>query len=209
MTRTITRKPAAKLDLFKDNKSEYASPKKPAIVQVGSGQYLLIIGRGAPGGDAFTEKLGALYAIAYTAKMASKSAGRDYKVCPLEGLWWGSANESDFMNEPRRQWNWKLLIRTPEFITQREVAGAIETARKKGKSTAVSEVQLDKMAEGRCVQMLHVGPYDAEDATIAVMMSFVAENDLAVHGLHHEIYLSDPRRVAPEKLRTILRFPVR
>lgn len=199
----------AKLDLFKDNKSEYVSPKKPVLLDVGSGQYLSIIGRGAPGGDTFTEKLGALYAIAYTAKMASKAAGRDYKVCPLQALWWGAGSESDFTNEPCEQWNWKLLIRTPEFITRREVAGAIEAARNRGKSTAVSEVRLEKMAEGRCVQMLHAGPYDSENATIAEMMSFVADKDLAVHGLHHEIYLSDPRRVAPEKLRTILRFPVR
>ena len=208
MTKTTTKKPAAKLDLFKENKSEYASPKKPAWVEVASGQYPGGSGRGGPAGDGLTGRVGALDANAYTARMAGKPAGRDYQVCPLEGLWWGSANASDFTNEPREQWNWKLLIRTPEFITQREVAIAIEAARKKGKSTVVSEVQVEKMGEGRCVQMLHVGPYDSEDATIAAMMSFVAENDLAVHGLHHAIYRSDPRRVAPHTPAPIPRLPV-
>ena len=209
MTKTTTKKPAAKLDLFKDNKSEYASPKKPAWVEVASGQYLSIIGRGAPGGDAFTEKLGALYAIAYTAKMASKAAGCDYKVCPLEGLWWGSDDKADFADQPRETWNWKLLIRTPDSISKADVERAAAAARKKGKPAEVAEVRLERMAEGCCVQMLHVGSYECENATIGEMLSFVAEQNLSVHGLHHEIYLSDPRRVAPEKLKTILRFPVR
>ena len=205
MTKTAT----SKLDLVKANKSEYVSPKKPALVEVGSAQYLTITGRGEPGGEVFTEKLGALYAIAYTAKMASKAAGCDYKVCPLEGLWWGSDDKADFADQPRETWNWKLLIRTPDSIGKTDVAHAAAAAREKGKPAEVAEVRLEQMAEGCCVQMLHVGSYECENATIGEMLSFVAEQNLSVHGLHHEIYLSDPRRVAPEKLKTILRFPVR
>jgi hypothetical protein len=127
----------------------------------------------------------------------------------LEGLWWGSGDHPDFSKEPRSQWNWKLMIRTPDFVTEREITAATSLARKKGKVSESQELRLEEMAEGPCAQMLHVGSYDCEEATIAKMLRFAAEKDLAVHGLHHEIYLSDPRRVAPEKLRTILRYPVR
>ena len=198
-----------KLDLYKKHKAEYITPKTPKLVEVEPAAYLAIAGRGEPGTDAFAAKVGCLYAMAFTIKMASNAAGRDYVVCKLEGLWWGTGEENDLSLLPQDQWNWKLLIRAPEFITSRDLEDAVETLKKKGKASDVAEVQLETIREGRCVQMLHVGPYSQESETIAAMTAFARENGLSLHGLHHEIYLSDPRRVPEERLRTILRHPVR
>ncbi len=197
-----------KLDLYKKHKDQYVAPKKPALVNVKKASYLSIMGRGAPGEETFVTKLGALYGAAFTIKMARKLAGRDYKVCPLEGLWWGRRKRRDFWTEPRDRWNWKLIIRTPDFITKKHLGEAVQKLMEKGKGPEVGEVALETMSEGRCVQMMHVGPYDREPETVEQMAALVKEQGLSFHGLHHEIYLSDPRRVPPERLRTILRLPV-
>ena len=157
----------------------------------------------------FQARLGALYNVAFTIKMAKKFAGQDYAVSKLEGLWWGDKNEGHFVDQPRQNWNWKLLIRTPDFIKNSDVSEAARSLRAKGRSTDVVEVRLESLREGRCVQVLHVGPYDEEAGTIELMQRFATEAGLPLHGLHHEIYLSDPRRVDPARLKTILRQPVR
>lgn len=196
-------------DLYKLHKDEYVAPKTPVLVETKPGTYLTITGQGEPGGEVFTTKLGALYGVAYTLKMAQKSAGNDYKVAKLEGLWWGSGGKLDFSGEPPSQWNWKLLIRTPAFITQRDLREATATLLKKKKGSEVRQVTLESIDEGLCVQMLHVGSYADEGRTIAAMRDLAHEKGLSFHGVHHEIYLSDPRRVPEERLRTILRIPVR
>lgn len=196
------------LDLYKLHKDEYVTPDSPVLVEVGKGQYLSIIGQGAPGGPTFGRKVGVLYGAAFALKMRSRSAGRDYAVAPMEGLWWGSKKGHDFMDEPRETWNWKLLIRVPEFITDKDVSAATGTGAGQG-AGAMQEIKLETLTEGRCVQVLHVGPYDQEDATIAAMMDFAKEKGLTLNGPHHEIYLSDPNRTEPAKLRTILRQPVK
>ena len=197
-----------KLDLMKAHKEEYAARKKPALVTVGKGKYLAIRGQGAPGGEAFQTKISALYAVAFTIKMTSKFAGRDYKVPTLEALWQGADDRADFADTPRETWRWTLLIRVPDFIGKRELKAAVKQLLAKGKGPEVEEVELQGLAEGRCVQMLHVGPYDAEEETLAAMAAYAEEQGLRFRGLHHEIYLSDPRRVPPERLRTLLRMPV-
>ncbi len=179
------------------------------LFPIGPVRYLSIAGRGDPAGTHFATKMGALYAMAFALKMASKKAGRDYKVCKLEGLWWGSPGVTDMMTEPPAQWNWKLLIRTPDFITDTQRKMTISDLLAKEKPGEVGEVHLETLNEGPSVQMLHVGRYTEERPTIDQMREFAAGQGLSFHGLHHEIYLSDPRRVAPEKLRTILRHPVR
>ena len=196
-----------KLDLYKQHKDEYVTPKRPTLVKIGPAKYLTIEGRGEPGGAAFQTRLGALYAAAFTIKMTSKFAGCDYAVCKLEGLWWADDGGCDFASTLKDQWRWKLMIRTPDFIRQRQLDEAIAVLKAKGKDPAVADVKLETLKEGRCVQMLHVGSYDAEAATIAAISAFAQQQGLAFRGRHHEIYLSDPRRVAPEKLRTILRHP--
>ena len=198
-----------KLDLYKLRAAEYVAPKKPMLVKVGRAQYLTITGKGEPGGATFQAHVGALYGVAYTLKFAQKFAGRDYKVCNLEGLWWGSKPVGDFSKEAMSAWNWKLLIRVPDFINKKDVAAAVKQLREKGKGLEAEEVKLESITEGLCVQMLHVGPYEKESETIGEMREFAAAQGLAFHGLHHEIYLSDPRRVPATRLRTILRMPVR
>jgi len=198
-----------KLDLYTLHKAEYAATRKPAFVEIKPAQYLVIGGQGAPGGDAFTACIGALYGMAFTIKMTRKFAGeQDYTVCKLEGQWWcdGLAN---FSQAPRDQWRWDLLIRTPDFIAPDDLATAAAVLTKRGKGAGVDQVRLETLAEGTCVQMLHVGPYDQEGTTVALMKEFALSRGCEFHGRHHEIYLSDPRRVAPERLKTILRCPVR
>lgn len=199
-----------KIDLCKQHKNEYATPKSPVLVTVGEATYLAVNGRGEPGGPEFTDKVGALYGVAYTVKMTRKFAGlQDYVVSKMEGQWWVDGTCQDFARVPRDQWNWRIMIRTPEIVTTAELKQAVSTLAAKGKAPSAGLVKLESFMEGPCVQMLHVGPYNREAETIAQMRTFAEQNDLEFHGRHHEIYLSDPRRVAPEKLKTILRIPVR
>ena len=198
---------AEKLDLYKLHGAEYVAPKKPVLVGIKPASYLAICGQGEPGGDLFTSRIGALYSMAYTIKMTSKAAGRDYVVCKLEGLWWSDEPSCDFAKVPKDTWQWKLLIRTPDFIGEQALRQAVEVLIKKGKGSNADVVVLETIDEGLCVQVLHVGPYDKEGATIRAMNSFVEQQGLVLHGLHHEFYVSDPRRAPPERLRTILRHP--
>ena len=195
----------AKLDLYKLHKAEYATPKEPVLVRAKPARYLAISGQGAPGGTRFTACIGALYGAAFTIKMTRKFAGKqDYAVCKLEGQWFFDGDPAPI---PKDQWKWKLMIRTPDFISPEDLRAAVDTLLKRGKSREVEEVTLETIDEGLCVQMLHVGPYDKEAETVALMQSFAQANGLKLSGPHHEIYLSDPRRVPPERLKTILRVP--
>jgi hypothetical protein len=196
-----------KLDLYKEFKSEYVTPKQPEFVVVGPAKYLAVIGQGAPGGERFRKHISALYSVAFALKMAEKFAGHDYKVCHLEGQWWAE-NGSDFRTHQSKEWQWRLLIRVPEFITQNEVNAAIKSVLEKGKPALAAEVKLEELSEGRCVQILHVGPYPEEKTSIEKMNALAQRNGVHLRGPHHEIYLSDPNRVPPQRLRTILRCPV-
>jgi|SRR5215467_2828239 len=199
---------ASKIDLYKQHKAEYAATRKPALVKIGKAQYLAIEGQGAPGSEIFTASIGGLYGIAFTVKMARKFSGRqDYAVSKLEGQWWADGDH-DFMAAAKSAWRWKLLIRTPEFVTKKEVTEALAVLVKRGRGGHADRVRLESLSEGACVQVLHVGSYDSEQATIEAMKTFAESQGLESAGLHHEIYLSDPRRVAPERLKTILRMPV-
>jgi hypothetical protein len=196
---------SAKLDLYKLHKSEYVTPKAPALVCTKPAQYLAISGQGAPGGERFTACIGALYGAAFTIKMKRKFAGKqDYAVCKLEGQWFFDGDPATL---PKNQWKWKLMIRTPDFISQADLKTAVVTLLERGKSPEVKEVTLETIDEGNCIQMLHVGPYEKENETVALMRSFAETKGLKLSGPHHEIYLSDPRRVPPERLKTILRVP--
>ena len=206
MSRTKT----DKIDLYKLHKGQYVAPKQPHLVEMEAARYLSIDGRGEPGGEEFTAKIGALYAMAYTIKMTRKFAGeQDYVICKLECQWWVDDDRQDFASSPKEQWSWKLLIRTPDFVQDSELAEAAEKLLEKGKEPEVREVRLESLTEGLCVQILHVGPYDQEHETISKMEAFAEEQGLEFCDRHHEIYLSDPRRVPPERLKTILRHPVR
>ena len=199
-----------KLDLAKLHKADYAATASPRILELAPALYLAVTGQGAPGGEEFGNKVGALYAVAFTTKMARKAEGRDYAVGRLEGLWWcDDAPGWEFAHAPRDQWQWKLLIRTPDFVTEADVAAAARALLARGKSEPVGEVRLEPLEEGTCVQVLHTGPYAEETETIRRMHAFAEAKGYAFDGVHHEIYLNDPKRTAPEKLRTILRHPIR
>lgn len=200
---------AKKVDLYKLFAADYAAPRTPALVTPHAAQYLAITGQGEPGGDVFTTRLGLLYNVAFTIKMAKKFAGKDYAVAKLEGLWWGKKPGVAFFLEPRGKWRWQLLIRTPDFIGAKDRTAALEQLRSRGKDPAVRDVALIRLDEGKCVQLLHVGPYDAENVSIERMHLFATGKGLRPYGKHHEIYLSDPRRVPAARLKTILRMPVR
>ena len=198
----------SKLDLYKEHKSEYVAAKAPAIINVGPAKYLTFTGSGAPASEPFQKAIGALYGAAFTIKMTKKFAGQDYKVCHLEGQWWGKEEFADFSTLAPESLNWRLMIRVPDFITASDLKAAVHQLREKGKGDEAANVKLETIKEGRCVQMLHVGPYAEETATVARMVEFAKQSGLACRGRHHEIYLSDPRRVPAARLRTILRHPV-
>jgi hypothetical protein len=198
-----------KIDLGARHKKEYAAPKKPVLLTIAPATYLAISGRGAPGDAEFSTKIGALYAMAYTVKMTRKFSGQqDYTIGRLEAQYWMEGRQADFGSTPRERWHWQLLIRTPECVEAAELKRAAAALRKKGKPVEVDEVALVTVQEGECVQMLHLGPYERIGDSVGVMQRCASERDRRFQGRHHEIYLSDPRRVAPEKLKTILREPV-
>lgn len=197
----------AKLDLYKKYRAEYVSPKQPVFVVVSPAKYLAIFGHGAPGGEHFRAHVSALYIVAYTLKMAEKLAGHDYKVCHLEGQWWAE-DGADFRTHIPKEWEWRLLIRVPEFVTQKDLDAAIASSVAKGKAALARQVRFEQLSEGRCVQVLHIGPYGEEKVAVQKMHEMAAAQGLHLRGPHHEIYLSDPNRVPKDRLRTILRYPV-
>jgi hypothetical protein len=200
--------PQSKIDLYKQHKAEYAASRKPALITASKARYLTIQGQGAPGAEEFSASIGALYGVAFTVKMTRKFSGRqDYAVSKLEAQLWCDGWQN-FAEAPPSDWRWKLMIRTPDFVTTKDVTDAVAALTKRGKGKEADRVRLESLAEGQCAQMLHVGPYEREAETVDAMKTFAASKGLAFHGRHHEIYLSDPRRVAPEKLKTILRVPV-
>jgi hypothetical protein len=198
-----------KLDLFKRFKDEYAAKSAPALVQTRSATYLAVPGQGAPGGEEFTLAVSALYGMAFTIKMTRKFAGQqDYAVCKLEALWPEITGGCAASAADKNLWRWTLLIRTPEFIVQADLDQALAALRKRGKDAGAERVRRIVLDEGLCVQALHAGPYEDEGRTFAAMTEFAAARGYSPHDAPHEIYLNDPRRVAPAQLKTILRLPV-
>jgi hypothetical protein len=198
-------------DVKRDLRSCYA-PKNTdwALVDVPDQQFVAMDGRGDPRtAPAYAAALEALYGVAYTVKFASKGAGQDFVVGPLEGLWW-SDDPAAFTADTREAWQWRLLISMPAWVTATMVDDARDTALAKKKAPAIADVRLTTLSEGRCAQVLHHGPYTDEAPTLARLHDeWLAEHGLAMSGIHHEVYLTDARRTAPEKLRTVLRQPVR
>jgi hypothetical protein len=182
-----------------------------SVVDVPDLQYLMIDGHGDPNTDrAFSDAVEALYPLAYRLKFASKrDLGRDYTVMPLEGLWWARDMDAFTASRDKSQWDWTMMIMVPDWIDRDMFAAAADQVTAKDQPRRLHEVRLGSLSEGRCVQTLHVGSYDDEADVLARMHhEFIPDNGLRMTGRHHEIYLSDARRVAPEKLRTILRQPV-
>ena len=198
---------------FKKDLDAYRAPLcEFRIVEVPDLQYLMIDGYGDPNASPmFTHAVEALYPLAYKLKFASKrELGRDYVVMPLEGLWWAEDMDAFTASRDKSRWDWTLMIMVPDWIDQDLLATAALQAGAKNRPDRLDEVRMETLSEGRCVQTLHIGSYDDETQLLARMHhEFIAGHGLTMVGRHHEIYLSDARKVAPERLRTILRQPVR
>ncbi|NUU19001.1 hypothetical protein HP550_17260 [Cellulomonas humilata] len=201
-----------KTDFTKSLDAYRASRGSFRLVDVPELQYLMIDGHGDPNtAPEFAEAVAALYPVAYTLKFASKrELGRDYVVPPLEGLWRADDMDSFTAARDKSRWDWTLLLMVPDWIDSARYAAAVEQVRaKKDRPTRLDDVRLETLDEGPCVQTLHVGAFDDEAPVLAQLHhEFMPSQGLRFAGHHHEIYLSDRRRVAPEKMRTILRQPV-
>ncbi|MGW4581569.1 GyrI-like domain-containing protein [Rhodococcus aetherivorans] len=181
------------------------------LVDVPTMQYLMIDGHGDPNTSPdFDRAVRALYPVAYKLKFASKrDLDQDYVVPPLEGLWWADDMDSFTAARDKSRWDWTMMIMTPDWIDHAMFAAAVERAGAENRPQGLDNVRLETLHEGRCVQTLHVGPFDDEAAVLAQLHEeFVPDNELRLTGKHHEIYLTDFRRTAPDRLRTILRQPV-
>lgn len=205
-----------KLDLRKDLKYLYSpSAKKPEVVEVPDFNFLMldgVVAAGTPVAEApgFQEALQALYGISYTLKFAAKQDKDNPIDCPvmgLEGLWWIEEGMFDFAKKV--PWHYTLLMLQPGFITAERVEAARQQViKKRGSSPELEQVRFEAFREGRVLQMMHIGPFAEEPRTLAVMEAYAAEHGYQYRGKHHEIYLSDFRKTAPEKLKTILRHPL-
>jgi hypothetical protein len=180
------------------------------IVDVPELQYLMLDGHGDPNGAAFAKALEALYPLAYGLTFASKrELGRDYAVMPLEGLWWADDMEAFTTARDKASWRWTLLMLVPDWIDRGMLDAAVAAVAEKRAPARLADIRLEPLAEGQCVQTLHIGAFDDEGPVLARMHAeFIPQHGLAMTGRHHEIYLSDARRVEPAKRRTILRQPV-
>ena len=205
-------------DFKKEYKEFYLPKEKPEIVTVPQANYIAVRGTGNPNeeGGSYQQAIGVLYAVAYTLKMSYKTDYRiegfyDYVVPPLEGFWWQDGiNGVDYSQKDA--FNWISVIRLPDFITIENFRWAVETAQKK-KKIDCSSAEFLTIDEGLCVQIMHNGPFDDEPATVALMDEYIKQNgyvnDFSDMRLHHEIYMSDARKVAPEKWKTVIRHPIR
>ena len=205
-------------DFKKEYKEFYLPKNRPEIVTVPKAKYLAVRGQGDPNeeGGAYQAAIGVLYAVAYTLKMSYKTDYRiegffEYVVPPLEGFWWQEGVRGvDYAH--KEAFHWISVIRVPDFVTELDFRWAVETATKK-KKLDCSAAEFLTIEEGLCVQILHRGPYDDEPATVALMDQYLLENgyvnDLNETRLHHEIYLSDARKVEPAKWKTVIRHPIR
>lgn len=199
-----------KIDFKKKLKHLYRpSPKKPVVIDVPEMNFLMVDGKGYPGtSKEYTEAIEVLYGVSYPLKFALKKGGvLDYVVMPLESLWWIEGKE-EFDPEAKDDWRWTSMIMQPDEVTLDFLSDTIEVVREKKDLAALSKLRLESYYEGLSVQIMHIGPYSEEAPTIERLHNFAEEQGFKLRGKHHEIYLGDPRRTAPEKLKTVIRQPV-
>lgn len=200
----------SKVDLKRSLDGYRARRSQFRVVDLADAAYLMVDGHGDPNGSEYAEAIEALYPLAYALKFASKNdLGRDHVVMPLEALWWADDMTSFTTARDKATWDWTAMIMVPDWITASMVDAAKDSVVRKRRPKRLVDVRLETLSEGRCVQTLHVGSYDDEAPVLETMHGkHIADAGLRLAGRHHEIYLSDPRRVEPARLRTILRQPV-
>lgn len=199
-----------KVDFKKTLDSYKAKRDKYSIIDVPTMQYLMVDGHNGPTSPTYASAIETLYPIAYTLKfMAKLDLDQDYVVPPLEALWWAQDMAAFTTKFDQSQWDWTAMIMVPPWITKTMYNTAVKQVIKKKSPPSIDLLRLDKLAEGKCVQTLHLGSYSEEGPVLKTMHeAFIPDNGLSMEGKHHEIYFNDFRKVAPEKLRTILRQPV-
>ncbi|KAF0109821.1 MAG: hypothetical protein FD147_2045 [Chloroflexi bacterium] len=200
-----------KLDLKKQYKALYSSSAKDfSVLSIPPLQYIMVDGHGDPGSaPEYLDSVQTLYSLAYTLKFhIKKTLARDFTVMGLEGLWW-MPDMSQFSMERKADWDWTMMILQPDFVTLDLFEEAKRQAVAKGKALLSTRARLETLVEDLCVQIMYFGAYDDEPPTIARMHAFIHAQGYVPNGKHHEVYLSDPRKVAPEKNKTILRQPVK
>ena len=206
----------AKTDLSKKYKQYYSAKTNPELVDIEAAQFLSITGKGDPSEPAFADAIQALYTAAYGIKFFHKELGKDFVVAKLEGLWKFDTTKYKVVSMsdapklvPRSEWEYRLLIRLPDFVSKAVVIKILPEIAAKRSMPRAGNVEWFEMNEGRSVQLLHVGTFSAEPESLQKIADFCAEKGLKQNGLHHEIYLSDFRKTAEDKLKTILREPVK
>ena len=201
-----------KVDLKKEFKHLYnPSSKEVLVIDVPEMSFLMIDGVGNPNtAQEYQDAVEALYAVSYALKFMVKKgeSGIDYGVMPLEGLWWAD-DISQFSVDNKDIWKWTSMIMQPEYVTKGIINRAIEQARKKKQPPALPKLRFEGFYEGLAIQIMHLGPYSAEGPTIERLHDFIKENGYELRGKHHEIYLTDPQRTSPEKMKIAIRQPVR
>ncbi|WP_119697124.1 GyrI-like domain-containing protein [Microbacterium halotolerans] len=201
---------ADKID-FKKALDAYSAPREAfRLVEVPDLRYLAIDGHGDPNSSPeYADALAALYPVAYRLKFASKSDGRDYVVPPLEGLWWADDMSAFTTARDKSRWHWTMMLMIPDWIDSEMVDAAVELVGRSDPPARLHRIRIETLSEGTCVQTLHVGSFDDEGPVLARMHDeFIPANGLRMSGAHHEVYFSDVRRVAPDRMRTLLRQPV-
>jgi hypothetical protein len=201
---------AEKIDLLKQMKPLYSPGKDPVVVDVPEMNFLMIDGHGDPNSSPeYQAALEGLFSLAYTLKFAYKKAeGVDYGVMPAEGLWWVEDMRL-FTSHDKSNWDWTMMIAQPDFISAEWVERARSAAVKKKDLPALSKIRFEAYSEGLSMQLMHIGPFAAEGPNIARIHACIEQQGYELHGKHHEIYLSDFRKATPEKLRTVIRQPMR
>ncbi|MGN6511324.1 MAG: GyrI-like domain-containing protein [Chitinophaga sp.] len=196
-----------KTDLSKEQKQYYRAKPSPELVTVAAANFITVEGAGDPDAGDFKNKIKALYATAYNIKKINKLQHQDFKVASLEGRWWTESGDP-VESRPRAEWHWKLQIQLPGFVTKNDFKQAAALAGNK-KLAHLGELQWEAQPTTLAVQILHTGPYSEETPSIQKLEEYIRQHQLEVSGPHHEIYISDPNKSAPEKLKTILRLDVK
>lgn len=196
------------VDLVSLDKEYFSASKKPKIMLIDEKLYLSLKGKGSPEDVSYHTSIEALYSAAYQLKFNNKKKDRDFKVSKLECLWWTN-NGRNFSDSPMNEWNWKLLIRIPDFVTIDQVEEVTAKLKEEKGMKEADLIQLDTLKEGKCVQVMHQGPYDAVGEAYEKLLEFMEDSGFQPNGPYHEIYISDPNRTDPERLKTVVRQPVR
>lgn len=200
----------AKIDYKKVYKNLFTGKKdQPVLIDVPEFNYLMVDGKGNPNtSKEFQDAIEVLYGVSYTMKfmVKGKDPDKDYTVMPMEALWWVE-DMTKFDTNKKDDWLWTIMIMQPDFVTENNVREAIEAIKKKKDLTALAKLRFEKFPAQKAGQIMHIGPYDKEEPTIKILHNFIKDSGFELTGKHQEIYLSDPRRTDPEKLKTIIRQP--